>query len=369
MFGYSMKVAQIVDGYRKPSKQGFYSYFKGQLTRYEKAPLLSKVFDNKKYEDMIYEECARIISDFSLTKDNKDVYCLSLYTSEHNDIIVYINNEEANRESVEYYRDKYPRYQESGATDSLRYALGDFEFMFTSFSDSFNRKHDLLSTISEMISEKEYDVKSTKVMNSEVFSAQLFDDSLYYVLGNVLSRLTVDLDKLDKTEDFIMYLSTGDDYIDYNITFRNQCSVEQYYKLMPEMKGLDAKFEDGIAEFDNYDGLRLFDEMFEECKKNTHRTTQDIFSSTIRTEYEGVKYLSARFSVQQSFEIMDYLIENDDKDFNSKIYILSLVLLNQSVENTVNKGTLKKYIDTIENKHDKSKEYSIEYLEDLMIRI
>jgi hypothetical protein len=166
--------------------------------------------------------------------------------------------------------------------------------------------------------------------NSNVFfGSELFDNALYKVIHNVYWRLNKSLEKLDKTNDFISYCSIGDDYVDLNVTARKSISKELYYKTFPMMVEGDQKFKDWVESLEELNGLDLINKVLHECEKNTHRTSQDVFSATYRNEYAGVKVLADRLSLDECNRIVNEIKAGNGKNIKSMEFLMSLVMRNK----------------------------------------
>ncbi|OAB38769.1 hypothetical protein PMSD_07105 [Paenibacillus macquariensis subsp. defensor] len=67
-------------------------------------------------------------------------------------------------------------------------------------------------------------------------------------------------ESLNKTENFIAYAATGDNYIDYSIVMRKSISSELFYEIFPDIREKDIEFN-------------------EEMKKNQHLSVNEYFDN------------------------------------------------------------------------------------------
>src|SRR4051794_27322685 len=62
---------------------------------------------------------------------------------------------------------------------------------------------------------------------------------------NAVRRLGEDkaFDQLAKSEDFIYFASTGNDYVDYSLTMRKTIPKELFYRCFPDQEVKDQQFK------------------------------------------------------------------------------------------------------------------------------
>lgn len=383
MYGYAIKVSQIVDDIRKPKGEGYYRVGKDNKVYYSDGkPFLSSTLDVNGFEELIYNECYMFINKFSKTADNKDIYCFTLSTSEHNDIIIYINNLEKYHSTLKRYISMYPKYKEDSEARSLKYSLGDFEFMYTNhdscFSNNFRTIFGEYMNIANGIRDEEIIKEKQSIFNTikTAYSGDLFDDSLYSILKNVLDRLVLSFDLLNKTNDFIYYLSTGDDYIDYSLSMRKTVQESLFYRVFPDMKNKDLEFELVMKKFNGMQPNEMFESLYTEVQKDNYRIGKDIFSKYVKTEYEAVKYLAIKLDNSDIFNIVDGLIGriNSDNDFNdmvSRMFILNKVLLSRVSIEPLSSDIISNYYSKFEaHRHiDNAIEFILQDIKDLLLHI
>ncbi len=353
MFGYSILVAQYLDEKRKPISDGYY-FIRDNDCYVTKEKPNGKIIGIKELEDILYEGFRNILLNFINSKDNKDVYCLALYTSEHNDLLMYINNEASFQSSLDGYIKKYPEYKDMNKAKSLKMSLGDFSFKFDCVEGLDGQSLQIMKlfdSINYFINvDNQLFVKGIKDY-SFYFDGAVFNNALYSLVEKVLNRLKVEFAKLNKTSKFVSYPSCGDDYIDYYLLIRRHCDGALFYELFDNMKKADDDFNEYIKTLDGVSVKTLFEVLSDECIKNTHRV-HDIFSKTIRNEYAAVKILGERLTVKESIELLKDLmhqasIDNSSKEVNTKIFLIGCVLINQSCYYRIPTDDIKKMMDEL----------------------
>lgn len=367
MFGYSVVVAQYLEGRRKPISDGYY-FIKENDCYITKAKPNGKIIGLKELEDILFEGFKNILLDFTNSKENQDVYCLALYTSEHNDQLMYINNESSFQASLDSYIKKYPEYKDRNNAQSLKMNLGDFKFSYDCMDGLSGQSFEvmkLFNALNYFINvDNQLFVEDIKDF-SLYFDGAVFNNALYSIIEKVLNRLKAELLGVNKTDKFICYPSCGDDYIDLNLLIRRHCDEELFYELYENMKEADDVFNNYAKTLDEASNRDLFKILCEECIKNTHRTN-DIFSKTFRNEYVAVNILEERLTVNDSIEILKDLLKqasiDNNQEINTKVFLIGCVIINQSCQNEIPVEKIKKLITELDNNNVDLKEI-ICYLE------
>ena len=107
-------------------------------------------------------------------------------------------------------------------------------------------KDDFSSDFEELM--KAYYCLSTKsdigkINKVYVFPTSLFDNTFDLIAFRVLKRLGEDLNKLDKTDNFIKYMTKYDDnHADIKFMMKELNTEEQFYNCFPEEKAYDQMF-------------------------------------------------------------------------------------------------------------------------------
>jgi len=327
MFGYSIIVAQFFEGKRQPISNGYYC-FKQNSVKFTKTKPDGPIFGLKELEEIVYQGFKNLLHNFILSENNIDVYCISLVTNEHGNLLLYINNE------AMFLNNNLKYYKNEGGL-SLKMNLGDFDVLLSCKDglDISNKKiMDIFDAINYYINvDKHWYLKDMGDVSIN-FDSVVFDNAIYYILNKVFDKLNTEISQINKTNDFICYVGCGDDYIDYNINIRKYVSKNLYYTLFPNMKEADDVFDNYVSKISVYSDNKLFSELSKQCINNTHRT-KDIFSKTLRNEYEAVKLLETRLSVKKSISFLNRLIKDESRDTlntKSKIFLLCCVLINHS---------------------------------------
>lgn len=349
MFEYSVIVAQYLEEKRKPISDGYY-FIKENECYITQAKPNGKIIGLKELEDILFEGFKNILFDFINSRENHDVYCLALCTSEHNDLLMYINNESSFQASLDSYIKKYPEYKDKNKAQTLKMNLGDFKFRYDCIDGLSGQSLEVMKLFNALNYYINIDnqlfVENIKDF-SFYFDGAIFNNALYGLIEKVLNRLKMELFRVNKTNRFISYPSCGDDYIDLNLLIRRHCDEELFYDLFENMKEADGIFNNYVKTLDKASNRDLFQTLCEECIKNTHRTN-DIFSKTIRNEYVAVKILEERLTVNESIEILKDLLKqasiDNNQKINTKIFLIGCTIINQSCQNEIPVEEIKKMI-------------------------
>lgn len=365
MHGYDIIVSQHIDENRIPIGQGYYVVdTEGEINYTE--TICSKelnLITIESFEEILYKECCTIIENFSKNEQNKNVYAFSLYTNEHNEIIVYLNTVEQFKDTLQGYIDDYPEYAKKNMQRSLKYSLGDFSFAFYGdehFSEFFSSLFNTYREITECIREGEginFDFELIKCKDINlVFESKLFDNALYSIVLNVTKRLKNHFNILNTTEDFIAFASSGNDYIDYSLSMRKTIEKELFYELFPEEKENDMQFEKTKADVSRLNFEQEFDFWFDEVLKDDYRTGKGVYSKYIKTEYEAVRALGdkGKDCIKDIFRMLHCIVNKvksskiEKEDYQRGFLLCELLIyINYSHASVVDK--LLSYCNILEN--------------------
>lgn len=208
---------------------------------------------SKDMEDALYEFCLSAIEQYIQDDNNKDVYAFSIFTDTyHGSYIIYINNLASLNESVdrdfvrcqkmflENGNDLYNRTREQLYHD-FKYGEGDYPFMYEEMPDRLEKWLSIFYSIS---------TESPEFLDIEqnyIFEKQMFDSQLFLIAIDVIHRLQNDFVQLDRTDDFIAYVSAADgvggDYLTTSQLVRRCVTENQLHKAMIKVKEKDLEFE------------------------------------------------------------------------------------------------------------------------------
>jgi hypothetical protein len=77
------------------------------------------------------------------------------------------------------------------------------------------------------------------------YEKRIFNDGFFLAALNATKRLgtTSELNSLDKSNNFICYAATGNDYVDYSLVMRKTIEPDLFYTCFPKLKDQDKQFE------------------------------------------------------------------------------------------------------------------------------
>ncbi|PZD96757.1 hypothetical protein DNH61_06050 [Paenibacillus sambharensis] len=256
---YDVHIGRLLNGKRKLEGEGAYLVCVPGQQSYKVESLegiTGKYISAKDIEDLLYQYCRESIEEFVETEHNDDVYTFSLYTDSSNgSYLVCINNLETLRRNVgETFESYQQQYKESGddyynrteeqVYREYKYAEGDHVFCYEELPGELERVLQVYSRVSyeQTIDE---DLGQTYVLD-----ASLIDSQVYLIALKVLERLQTDWGKLNRTEDFIAYVSSSDgdggDYLTLSTLMRKSVVQDRLYQAVPELREKDEAFHNFV---------------------------------------------------------------------------------------------------------------------------
>lgn len=256
---YDVHIGRLISGRRGLEGSGVFLLCKTDQTIQEIKVFCSDegIFISRKdIENALYDFCKSALSTYIEEGGNKDVYTFSIYTDSYNgSYIVYINNRASLEQTAADY---YARYQESYVRTgdefynqtkeqvyrSLKFSEGDYPFMFEEMPDRLESYLEMFNCISQETPEY--------LSNEEnyIFEKTIIDSELFLIAIDVIHRLQNDLKQLNRTEDFIAYVSAADgvggDYLTLSQLVRKCVPEDQLYKSMSDLKEKDLEFRSAV---------------------------------------------------------------------------------------------------------------------------
>ncbi|WP_239618893.1 hypothetical protein [Cohnella mopanensis] len=211
---------------------------------------------SKDVEDALYEFCKSALDDYIQNGNNNDVYTFSIYTDTyHGSYVIYINNLSSLNQSVDEAYIKYQRqYLEKGYDhynqsreqlySQFKYGEGDYSFMYEEMPERLQKWLSIFYCIS--LKEPDY----LDIDQNYIFEKNIVDSQLFLIAIDVIHRLHNDLKRLNRTDDFIAYVSAADgvggDYLTTSQLIRRCVSEDQLYYAMPQVKDKDLAYKSAI---------------------------------------------------------------------------------------------------------------------------
>ncbi|WP_027086597.1 hypothetical protein [Cohnella panacarvi] len=188
---------------------------------------------------------------------DKDVYTFSIHTDTyHGSYTIYINNLASLNQSVDEAHSRYQKkYLETGKDhynqsreqlfNEYKYSEGDYSFMYEEMPERLQEWLSIFYCIS--LEEPDY----LHIDQNYIFEKKIVDSQLFLIAIDVIHRLQNGFSKLDRTDDFIAYVSAADgvggDYLTTSQLIRKCVSEEQLHSAMPQVKEKDLAFKSAIT--------------------------------------------------------------------------------------------------------------------------
>lgn len=281
-------------------------------------------------ENALYDFCKSAISNYIEEENNKDVYTFSIYTDSYNgSYVVYINNRASLDQTA---ADCYALYQENyfrtggeiynqtreEVYSSCKFSESDYLFMFEEMPHCLESYLEIYRCISQ---------ETPEYLRNEVnyiFEKTIIDSELFLIAIDVIHRLQNDLKQLNRTEDFIAYVSAADgvggDYLTLSQLVRKCVSEDQLYKAMPDLKNKDLEFQtavDAIHQLPLVQQVKHWVDIIEGGEfgdggmKSFWRTDFDVYEQLVELGGQIIPYIK---------EYLNCVLKNESRD------ILMLVL-------------------------------------------
>lgn len=256
MSAYDVHIGKLISGRRELDGSGGYILCTPDKKIIEMDSISSTdgiVVSSKDVEEALYEFCKSALRNYIAEGNNKDVYTFSIYTDTyHGDYVIYINNLECLNQSVEealehnrqrYLERKNGHYNlaREQLYQEFKYAEGDYTFMYEEIPERLQKWLSILYCIN--MEEPRY----LAIEEDYMLEKTLGDSQLFLIAIDVIHRLEHDLQQLNRTDDFIAYVSAADgvggDFLTTSQLLRKCVSEEQLYKAMPNVNEKDEAFQ------------------------------------------------------------------------------------------------------------------------------
>jgi hypothetical protein len=151
------------------------------------------------------------------------------------------------------YQSNNQEYFERNHIISLKYNCGDFDFQFwQEHMGQYGKYIAFFEKIGYTASDisKDDPVGNVEGVPVVAFETAIIDNGYYVCALKAMQKLIAEkaFAVLDKTEDFIAYASTGNDYLDYSMVMRKTIDQELFYRVFPDLNELDTQFEEAMKQ-------------------------------------------------------------------------------------------------------------------------
>ncbi|RKN64900.1 DUF4303 domain-containing protein [Paenibacillus ginsengarvi] len=250
MYTYYSKLGRMIEGKTPLSQEGYYVLSEENCVTYSSVkPESAELITVDRFTEALVQGCKSIIHSFANGPDNKEVYVFNLNADEHSSIFIYMNTIPRFEETLAGYRSRYgEKYNDFGEINSLKYNQGDFDFQFWPEGEP-GRIVEAFETIAygaddaDDAEQADFDEEEDKPVFA--FEAGVIRDG-YYAIALKAVRLLIEENAfapLNKTENFIVFASTGNDYLDYGTVMRKTIAPELLYGVFPDLREKDRQFE------------------------------------------------------------------------------------------------------------------------------
>ncbi|AIQ13987.1 DUF4303 domain-containing protein [Paenibacillus durus] len=282
---YYSRLGRLLEEKTPIYQSGYYVLCEGDKIRFSlESPRNTEVIDAGKFIDTLVNGSKEVIHTFANSADNQEVYAFSLYTSEHKEVLVYINTLPAYEQVLQNYRSKYPDIKDDS---SLKYSLGDYKFDF--WTDHMGRYGEVLANF-RMLSDSPSFMTEDVPLDADdhpliAFEAGIIDAGYNLLFLKAMQRLTAEgaFAALNRTDNFIAFASIGDDSLDYSLVMRKTIEPNLFYKLFPDIREKDQLFAEEINKNNSLTASQYLDYWLDAV----HDSYSSVFPFTLgRSQYD-----------------------------------------------------------------------------------
>ncbi|WP_066309012.1 hypothetical protein [Bacillus sp. FJAT-29814] len=219
--------------------------------------------DFKTFEEMLYQDCCRIIEQFTKTENNREVYSFCIYMTGHGDIVLFISTLESYNTTSE--RGRYYDIEEHP------YGLRNNKYHFEDVSLHFRFSKEVEEFIYE---------EAQKIVLYEGW------DPVINAAINVCNRLDEHYKLMDRTDDFIYLAAMHDrDYDFYIKLMKETVPLETLYAAFPEIARYDKLLEQ-LHPLSRDQQIAYWIKVYEDFLTGEESESVDYLISCRRNEYD-----------------------------------------------------------------------------------
>jgi hypothetical protein len=326
---YYTGVCQLLDGNPTRVESGYYIKTDDERIVYaDKVPSDVQLVTFQELEDALFEGCKYVINEFANSENNKDVYAFNLYADEHNSFYIYINTEDSFRNYVDRH---YSSYSEKKKQE-IKYNQGDFTYQL--YPSDMGTSQQIIEECEEIASDLQY-VDHLEDLSDEdipviVYEKRIFNDGFFHAALNAIKRLgtAFELDKLNKSKNFIHYAATGNDYVDFSLVMRKTIQPDLFYTCFPELEDKDKQFEIHLDHINSKSIKEILD-FWEEALQGEFKKGSPY--QYLKTEYQVFKNLE-KLGDDLALECISRLSRVIESDLNNKMNINKIGIYLKALE-------------------------------------
>jgi len=250
---YYSYLGRLLDGRTPFDREGYYVLYEDDSAGYSvDKPGRAEIVRAADFVQALTEGCKTAIRTFAASADNKQVYALNLDANGHGDFYLYLNTVERFERTLSRYQSKYPDYNQAEKIQSLKYGQGDWDFQW--WSEHMGEYGRVVGSLEKLINRaqdlNEQDSDKHDAEPVIAFEAGIVKAGYQVLAMQAVMRLIAEqaLDALDRTDDFIAFASTENDYVDYSIVMRRTIDPALFERVFPDLKELDRQFEESMEQ-------------------------------------------------------------------------------------------------------------------------
>jgi hypothetical protein len=241
---YYSQLGRLLEERTPIDKDGYYLLCRGSIARYSRdIPSNIEVVTADSFINALVEGCKIAIQAFASSPKNKDVYAYNLFAYEQNSIYISMNTLDCFKKDLES-----SGYQDIEEINSLKYNQGNFDVqLWQKHTGEYGRVVESFENLADLVmSLKENESHREEAEPIIAFEAGIIKSGYQLLALKAVLRLISEhaFDSLNKTENFIAYTTTGNDYIDYSILMRKTINLDLFYEIFPDIQEKDILFDE-----------------------------------------------------------------------------------------------------------------------------
>ncbi|WP_186323513.1 DUF4303 domain-containing protein [Paenibacillus xylanexedens] len=316
---YYSELGRILDGRIPLRKEGYFILHEGNQISYDTSvPADVAIVTATDFTHALVEGCKCILNTFSQRSENEQVYAFNLYADEQYSFYIYMNTNSSFLETLEEYE-----YTEPTEINALKYNPGDFSFQYwDTHMGEYGEVIKQFELIGDRASGDLSEFKRPDAIEGApivAFEIGIIKAGFNLLAVNAIQQLIAEnaFNVLNKTDQFIAYVATGNALLDYSITMRKTIDSTMFYEVFPDIRESDQSY---LEQLESYQKLNV-SESLDYWMEAVHDSYASTFPySLCKSEYEIFKQLE-RFGnplAQESLKRLEGLVGK--KELESEEY-------------------------------------------------
>lgn len=243
---FYVSICQSLENKRKIDAKGYFVLTTDDNAVYSNVvPPNTRVVTMQDFEDSLVDGMRHVIQKFSASGENKEVFAFILSVNDHYRIRSYINTLPAFNKSIEDYYSQYTEKEQH----QIKYNLGDFPYEF--YDEDMGPSGEMVTAFESIAFVFGYEPESLEEISDSdepkiAFEKAIFLEGYYVLALNAVKRLIAEnaFASLDRTDDFVSFADTNYRWTDKSVTMRKTIPIDLLYKMYPDLKDMDAQFNE-----------------------------------------------------------------------------------------------------------------------------